>query len=88
MAMDCVYRLRIPHKAGQLAAVASRIADLGGLIGDVTTISVARDEAIREMTIETRDNACMDRVARYQDETGKHLEDPQFCSEREDHNGR
>jgi len=35
--------------------------------------------------IETRDNACMDRVARYQDETGKHLEDPQQCSAREDH---
>jgi len=63
MAMDCVYRLRIPHKAGQLAAVASRIADLGGLIGDVTTISVARDEAIREMTIETRDNAHAEELA-------------------------
>ena len=35
--------------------------------------------------IETRQNACMDRVARYQDETGKHLEDPQECSAREDH---
>jgi malate dehydrogenase (oxaloacetate-decarboxylating) len=57
MAMDCVYRLRIPHRAGQLAAVASRIAEYGGLIGDVTTISVARDEAIREITIETRDKA-------------------------------
>jgi malate dehydrogenase (oxaloacetate-decarboxylating) len=63
MAMDCVYRLRIPHKAGQLAAVASRIAELGGLIGDVTTISVARDEAIREMTIETRDNAHAEQLA-------------------------
>src|SRR3954453_23233501 len=57
MAMDCVYRLRIPHRAGQLAAVASRIAEYGGLIGDVTTISVARDVAIREITIETRDKA-------------------------------
>jgi hypothetical protein len=35
--------------------------------------------------IETRANACMDRVARYQDETGTHLEDPQLCSEREEH---
>jgi len=35
--------------------------------------------------IETRQNACMDRVARYQDETGTHLEDPQNCSERQDH---
>jgi tannase/feruloyl esterase len=37
--------------------------------------------------IETRANACMDRVARYQHETGKHLEDPQSCSHREDHDG-
>ena len=35
--------------------------------------------------IETRENACMDRVARYQHETGKHLEDPQACSRREEH---
>jgi hypothetical protein len=35
--------------------------------------------------IETRENACMDRVARYQHETGTHLEDPQNCSHREDH---
>ena len=35
--------------------------------------------------VETRENACMDRVARYQDETGRHLESPQECSHREDH---
>jgi len=37
--------------------------------------------------IETRANACMDRVVRYQHETGRHLEDPQSCSHREDHDG-
>lgn len=37
--------------------------------------------------IETRANACMDRVVRYQHETGTHLEDPQSCSHREDHHG-
>src|SRR4051794_10149201 len=63
MAMDCVYRLRIPHRAGQLAAVASLIADYAGLIGDVTTISVARDEAIREITVEVRDKAHADDLA-------------------------
>jgi hypothetical protein len=35
--------------------------------------------------IETRENACMDRVVRYQHETGTHLEEPQECSHREDH---
>jgi malate dehydrogenase (oxaloacetate-decarboxylating) len=61
--MDCVYRVRIPHQPGQLAAVAAKIAEHGGLIGDLTTISVARDEAIREITIETRDKAHADELA-------------------------
>ncbi len=55
MAMDCTYRLRIPHRSGQLAQVANRIAEHGGLIGDVTTIAVARNEALREITVELRD---------------------------------
>jgi malate dehydrogenase (oxaloacetate-decarboxylating) len=55
MAMDCTYRLRIPHRPGQLAKVATAIAEQGGLIGDVTTISVARNEALREVTVELRD---------------------------------
>jgi malate dehydrogenase (oxaloacetate-decarboxylating) len=55
MAMDCTYRLRIPHHAGQLANVATRISEYGGLIGDVTTITVARQESLREITVELRD---------------------------------
>jgi malate dehydrogenase (oxaloacetate-decarboxylating) len=55
MAMDCTYRLRIPHHSGQLAKVATRIAEHGGLIGDVTTIAIARNEALREITVELRD---------------------------------
>jgi malate dehydrogenase (oxaloacetate-decarboxylating) len=63
MAMDCTYRLRIPHLAGQLAAVATRIAELDGLIGDVKTISVARHEAIREITVELRDKTHAEELA-------------------------
>src|ERR1700754_622468 len=55
MAMDCTYRLPVPHQSGQLAKVATRIAEYGGLIGDVTTIAVARQEALREITVELRD---------------------------------
>jgi malate dehydrogenase (oxaloacetate-decarboxylating) len=55
MAMDCTYRLRIPHQSGQLAKVATRISEFGGVIGDVTTITIARLEAIREITVELRD---------------------------------
>ncbi len=53
--MDVTYRLRIPHRAGQLAKVSSRISEYGGLIGDVSTITVAKHEALREITIELRD---------------------------------
>lgn len=55
MPIDCTYRLRIPHRAGQLAQVVNLIADAGGLIGEVTTITIAKDEALREITIELRD---------------------------------
>jgi len=63
MAMDCTYRLRIPHTSGQLARVATRIAEHGGLIGDVKTISVARHEALREITVELRDKDHADALA-------------------------
>jgi malate dehydrogenase (oxaloacetate-decarboxylating) len=63
MAMDCTYRLRIPHTAGQLANVASRIAEHGGLIGEIKTISVARHEALREITVELRDKDHADALA-------------------------
>jgi malate dehydrogenase (oxaloacetate-decarboxylating) len=63
MPMDCTYRLRIPHRAGQLAKVASRIAEHGGLIGDIHTVSVARHEALREITVELRDKRHADELA-------------------------
>jgi malate dehydrogenase (oxaloacetate-decarboxylating) len=61
--MDCTYRLRIPHQPGQLATVATRISEIGGLIGDVRTITVARLEAIREITVELRDKDHADQLA-------------------------
>jgi len=63
MPMDCTYRLRIPHQAGQLATVATRISQIGGLIGDVRTVTVARLEAIREITVELRDKEHADLLA-------------------------
>jgi len=63
MPMDCTYRLRIPHRAGQLAQVAGKIAEHGGLIGDINTISVAKHEALREITVELRDKDHADELA-------------------------
>ncbi len=63
MALDCTYRLRIPHVAGQLAKVSLKIAEHRGLIGDISTISIARHEAIREITIEVLDTDHAARLA-------------------------
>jgi malate dehydrogenase (oxaloacetate-decarboxylating) len=63
MPMDCTYRLRIPHRPGQLAKVVTAIAEQGGLIGDVATISVGRNEALREVTVELRDKTHAEALA-------------------------
>jgi malate dehydrogenase (oxaloacetate-decarboxylating) len=57
MSLDVTYRVQIPHRAGQLAAVASVIARQDGLIGDVVTVNLGRDATIREITVEVRDTS-------------------------------
>jgi malate dehydrogenase (oxaloacetate-decarboxylating) len=57
MSLDVTYRVQIPHRAGQLAAVASMIAEHQGLIGDVVTVNLGRDASIREITVEVRDTS-------------------------------
>ncbi|MDO9406972.1 NAD-dependent malic enzyme [Patulibacter sp.] len=64
MALDCTYRLHIPHRVGQLAKLTARIAEHDGIIGDIVTVSVARHEALREITVEVRDKAHADELAR------------------------
>ena len=63
MALDCTYRLRIPHRIGQLARIAGTISEAEGVIGDITTISVARREAIREITVELNDKQHAEELA-------------------------
>ena len=57
MSLDVTYRVQIPHRAGQLAAVASMIAQHHGLIGDVVTVNLGRDATIREITVEVADTS-------------------------------
>jgi malate dehydrogenase (oxaloacetate-decarboxylating) len=66
--LDCTYRVQIPHKAGQLAAVAGQIASERGLIGDVVTVALGRDATLREITVEVRDMDQADRIAARLDE--------------------
>jgi len=60
--LDYTYRVRQPHRTGQLAAVAGTIAEGGGLIGDVTTINVGRDSSIREITLAVEDHDQAERI--------------------------
>ncbi len=62
MPLDYTYRVRQPHRTGQLAAVAGAIAEGGGLIGDVTTINVGRDSSIREITLAVEDHGQAERI--------------------------
>jgi malate dehydrogenase (oxaloacetate-decarboxylating) len=63
LALDYTYRIKQPHRTGQLARVAKAIAEGDGLIGDVTTINVGRDSSVREITLEVEDHAGAERVA-------------------------
>jgi len=63
LALDYTYRIKQPHRTGQLARVAGAIAEGNGLIGDVTTINVGRDSSVREITLEVDDHAGAQRVA-------------------------
>src|ERR1700731_2502660 len=61
--LDCTFRLQIPHRTGQLAAVMGAIADGEGLIGDLVTISIGREHSVREVTVEVRDLDQAGRIA-------------------------
>ena len=62
MPLDYTYRVRQPHRTGQLATVAGAIAEGGGLIGDVTTINVGRDSSVREITLAVEDHDQAERI--------------------------
>lgn len=61
--LDCTFRIQAPHKVGSLAKVAGAIADVEGKIGDVVTVNIGRQESIREITIEVRDNEHAEQIA-------------------------
>jgi malate dehydrogenase (oxaloacetate-decarboxylating) len=61
--LDCTYRVQIPHHAGQLARVATAIAEGEGLIGDVVTVSLGREHSVRDITIEVRDSEQAARIS-------------------------
>ncbi len=63
MAVDYVYRVSVPHVAGQLSTVCAEIAKARGLIGDIVTLSLGRDRSLREISVEVSDHGQAKRVA-------------------------
>ncbi len=60
--IDTVLRLKVKHHAGHLARLTKAIADQDGLIGEVATVSIGEDDVVRDVTIETHDDAHTERV--------------------------
>ncbi len=62
MALDYTYRIRQPHRTGQLSRVAGAIASGDGLIGEVNTVNVGREYSTREITLEVEDHDHAERI--------------------------
>jgi malate dehydrogenase (oxaloacetate-decarboxylating) len=60
--IDTVLNVKLKHRPGQLARFAAAVADQGGLLGDITTLRLGQDDTVREVTIETEDDAQTERV--------------------------
>jgi malate dehydrogenase (oxaloacetate-decarboxylating) len=52
--IDTVLRLRLKHRAGQLARVATAIAQEQGLLGDIVTLRIGEEDTVRDVTVETQ----------------------------------
>jgi malate dehydrogenase (oxaloacetate-decarboxylating) len=63
VSVDYTYRIKLPHKPGQLASLTKEIADAGGLIGDITTREVGREGSLREVTVEMEDDDHAEKLA-------------------------
>ncbi len=51
--IDTVLRVRSRHRPGQLARLATVIAQEGALIGEITTVHMAEGLSTRDITVET-----------------------------------
>lgn len=51
--IDTVLRLRLKHRPGQLARVATVVAEERALLGEITTLRIGEDDTVRDVTIET-----------------------------------
>ena len=55
--IDTTLRVRVPHRTGQLARVAAAIGEQGGLLGELSIVSYGEHDTVRDLTVETADDA-------------------------------
>lgn len=60
--VDTRVRVRIIHRAGALADLAAAIGTAGGLIGDVSIVSFGEVDTVRDLVVETADDAHTQRM--------------------------
>src|ERR1700722_18281562 len=60
--IDTVLAIRVKHQPGHLARLTATIAEQDGLVGEITTLRIGEDHTLREVTIETNDDAHTQRV--------------------------
>src|SRR4051812_47825075 len=60
--IDTVLQVKLKHRPGQLARLAAAVAAEGALLGDITTLRMGEDDTVREVTVETANEAQTDRV--------------------------
>src|SRR5688500_11702047 len=61
---ELVIRLRVAHRPGQLARVASTVAAQDALLGEINIVQLGDDDTTRDITIEGNDAAHADRVVK------------------------
>lgn len=59
---DVVLRVRIQHRPGQLARLATTLAEQGALLGDIATHHLGERDTVRDVTVEADDEAHVARV--------------------------
>lgn len=62
LTIETTVRVKNPHRPGQLSRLAAAVASVEAVIGDVTTVRIGEHESVRDVTIETFDDAHTKRV--------------------------
>lgn len=60
--IDTTLRVRIVHRAGALADLATAIGDAGGLVGVISIVSYGEQHTVRDLIVETADDEHTERM--------------------------